>query len=309
MPQPTGFPAARFRRLPLVTAATAFVAACAIILSLLPEWVLFRQRLAFSVFDMEGHAVLRPFDHTTRDRLRLRSWYVPPQDDKPVLVYFPGRDGDLLRKPGHLLELAGDGYGVLLAGYRGYGGNPGIPREFDLYLDAISMLAQFADRVKTPGGFVLYGYSMGTGIAANTAVQLDVRAVILEAPMSNFLQAVRQQAGNVPAILVRSQFDNLSRIAEIRAPILLLAGGQDPVTPALFAGALAEANPALAHVEVIEEANHINIIRLGGRQVVRNFLDGLGSGQQPDTTIVRDSGFGEVLPVLPALFSGAENDR
>lgn len=304
MPQPTGFPAARFRRLPLVTAAAGFVAVCAIILSLVPEWVLFRQRLAFSVFDMEDNAVLRPFDHTTHDGLRLRSWYVPAKDDKPVLVYFPGRDGDMLRKPGHLLELTGDGYGVLLAGYRGYGGNPGIPREFDLYLDAISMLGQFAERVKAPDGFVLYGYSMGTGIATNTAAQMEVDAVILEAPISNFLQAVRQQAGNVPAILVRSRFDNLSRIAEIKAPILLLAGGQDPVTPALFAWALAEANPAFARVEVIDDANHVNIIRLGGRQVVRDFLAWLWNGQQQEAAVARDSGFDEVLPVLPTLFSG-----
>ncbi len=265
--------------------------------------MLFRQRLAFSVFDMEDNAVLRPFDHTTHDGLRLRSWYVPAQDDKPVVVYFPGRDGDLLRKPGHLLELTGDGYGVLLAGYRGYGGNPGVPREFDLYLDAISMLGQFAERVEAPGGLVLYGYSMGTGIAANTAAQMEVNAVILEAPISNFLQAVRQQAGNVPAILVRSRFDNLSRIAEIKAPILLLAGGQDPVTPAVFAWALAEANPVFAHVEVIDDANHVNIIRLGGRQVVRDFLARLWSGQEQGVTVALASGFGEILPVLPAFLS------
>lgn len=275
MLQSTRDPAARFRRLPLATATAILVAACAIVLSLVPEWILFRQRLAFNVFDLDDHAVLRPFDHTTHDRLKLRSWYVAPQGDKPVLVYFPGRDGDIMRKPGHLLELTAQGYGLLLAGYRGYGGNRGTPREFDLYLDAMSMLTQFRERVEAPGGFVLYGYSMGSTIAANTGAQLDVRAVILEAPLSNFLQAVRQQAGNIPALLVRSRFDNVARVAEIRAPVLLLAGSRDLVTPPLFARVLAEANPALASVAVIEDANHVNIIRLGGGQVVREFLAGL----------------------------------
>src|SRR5690606_29851852 len=103
----------------------------------------------------------------------------------------------------------------------------------------------------------------------------------------------------------RSRLDCMYRIAVSKAPSLILAGGQDPVTPAMFAWALAEANPVFARVEVIDDANHVNIIRLGGRQVVRDFLARLWNGQEQGVTVALASGFGEILPVLPAFFSGS----
>ena len=276
------FAKGRRRLSSLVFAVALAVGAAGVLLSMVPEWILFRQRLLFSVLDLDAGAVLLPFEHATHDGLRLRSWYIAPSGGKPVIVYFAGRDGDLLRKPAHLFELAQEGYGLLLVGYRGYGGNPGSPREFDMHLDANYMLAQFRQTGLADHGYILYGYSMGTAFAVNAATQVATKAVILEAPISSFLQAVRQQARGVPSWLVRTRFDNLARMAEIRSPTLLLAGGMDPVTPALFALSLAAANPLVARVEVFEEANHFSIIRLGGRQAVRAFLaqveDGSASG-------------------------------
>jgi len=262
----------RRRLLSILLSAAVVAGVAGVFLSTVPEWILFRQRLLFSVLNLDDGATLLPFDHATHDGLRLRSWYIAPAEGRPVIVYFAGRDGDLMRKPSHLFELAREGYGLLLVGYRGFGGNPGRPREFDLHLDATFMLTQFRQTGLADHGYVLYGYSMGSAIAANAAVHVESRAVVLEAPISSFLQAVRQQAGSIPAWLVRTRFDNLSRMAEIASPVLLLAGGKDPVTPALFALSLAAANPAVARVRVFEDANHFSIIRLGGRQAVREFL-------------------------------------
>jgi uncharacterized protein len=241
-------------------------------LLLLPEHILYRQRALFSVLDMDESLTLRAFDQRAHDGHRLRSWYIPSDGERPTIVYFAGRDGDILRKPAHLFQLAEEGYGLLLAGYRGYGGNPGYPREADMYRDATSLLAQAGDAGLAPGGFVLYGYSMGSGIASNAAVQFRPRALILEAPMSNFLEAVQQQAGRVPSWLVRTRFDNRARVSELELPILLLAGGNDPVTPAWFALSLASANQRHARIHVVEDANHFNIIRLGGRQAIAEFM-------------------------------------
>ena len=64
-----------------------------------------------------------------------------------------------------------------------------------------------------------------------------------------------------------------------QAPVLLLAGEQDPVTPPSFAFALARNNPQFASVEVVAGANHFNIMRLGGRRHVDEFLQTLGRPQ------------------------------
>lgn len=266
------------RRLISVVLLAAFSYVTLVGLLLIPDHILFQQRLLFSVLDLDVEAPLQPLDYETHDGQTLRSWYMAPDEDHPVIVYFAGRDGDILRKPRHLFPLTERGYGLLLVGYRGYGGNPGFPNEPQMYIDNYGLLSQVRSSGMAENGFILYGYSMGTGFAANAATQIAPVGVILEAPMSSFLDSVRQQAGQVPAFLVRTRFDNLAKIAEIRAPTLLLAGGMDSVTPAWFALSLAAVNQTYATVKVFEDANHFNIMRLGGSDAITNFLDDLDTG-------------------------------
>lgn len=251
----------------------ALAAGMLVALTFIPDHILFRQRLAFSILEMDSEREMIALDHRTHDGLVLRSWYVAPQAGRPVIVYFAGRDGDILRKPAHLVERVEEGFGLVLVGYRGFGGNPGLPREIDMHRDIHALLARLKTENLAGSGLILYGYSMGSAFAANAAAQTDPLAVILEAPLSSFLAAVRQQAGNVPGFLVRTRLDNLASVPRIRAPILLLAGGRDAVTPPAFALALAAANPSFATVEVFADANHFSIVRLGGREAIGRFLE------------------------------------
>ncbi|MDF1600679.1 dienelactone hydrolase family protein [Mesorhizobium sp. YIM 152430] len=270
---------ARFRRwrplARILAILGALGAAGLLALTFIPDHILFRQRLAFSILEMSSEREMVALDQRTHDGLTLRSWYVAPQQGRPVIVYFAGRDGDILRKPAHLAERVESGFGLVLVGYRGYGGNPGLPREIDMHRDIQGLVAHLQSDNLAGSGLIFYGYSMGSAFAVNAAAQVDPLAVILEAPLSNFLAAVRQQAGYVPGFLVRTRLDNLSRIPQIRAPILLLAGGRDAVTPPSFAHALAAANPAFASVETFPEANHFNIVRLGGREAIGAFLQAI----------------------------------
>lgn len=270
---------ARFRRLRPLTRIAAVIGTMGVAvlaaLTFIPDHILFRQRLAFSILEMSSAREMIALDQRTHDGLTLRSWYVAPQEGRPVIVYFAGRDGDILRKPAHLVERVEDGFGLVLVGYRGYGGNPGLPREIDMHRDIQGLVSRLRSDNLAGSGLIFYGYSMGSAFAANAAAQVDPLAVILEAPLSNFLAAVRQQAGYVPGFLVRTRLDNLSRIPQIRAPILLLAGGRDAVTPPSFAHALAAANPTFASVETFPEANHFSIVRHGGREAIGAFLQAI----------------------------------
>ena len=260
--------------------SAGFVLGLGGLLVLLPERILFSYRLHFSILELDRERPLLPLDHTTTDGLTLRSWYTAPRDGLPTIVYFAGRDGDILHRPAHLVDAVEAGHGLILVGYRGYGGNPGFPEETRMHRDVLALLDQAAQAGITANGTILYGYSMGSAFAAHAAAHSEPLGVVLEAPISTFLSAVRLQAGRIPAFLVRTRFDNLSRIREIRAPILLLAGEQDPVTPPSFAFALAQSNPAFASVEVVGGANHFNIMRLGGQLLVQGFLDTLAAPDQ-----------------------------
>ncbi len=61
----------------------------------------------------------------TADGLSLLSWYLAPRDGHPVVAYFHGNGGHIGYRTERLRWFARNGYGVLMAEYRGYGGNPG----------------------------------------------------------------------------------------------------------------------------------------------------------------------------------------
>jgi pimeloyl-ACP methyl ester carboxylesterase len=267
------------RRLPFTIGGRAVAALAAFLLltgivaaRTVPEFLLFRERLVLNLLEVDSSVELRPVDLSTDDGLLLRSWYRAPEPGKPVIVYFPGRVGDLIGKPSHLFELAEQGYGLMLAGYRGYGGNPGRPSERLLYRDATELLTKLARESLAPDGIVLYGYSMGTGIASYVATQARARAVILEAPFTSFPDVVGRQASRMPLWLVRSRFDTRSRIGGIDAPILLLAGQMDAITPPDFAEALAALNEGFSRLHVFPGASHVDMVALGAREIISGFL-------------------------------------
>jgi alpha-beta hydrolase superfamily lysophospholipase len=258
---------------PKTMAGAALLVATAAASMTVPEAILFRERLALSLYEFESRIELQPLDIATHDGLQLRSWFYPPKPGKPVIVYFPGRVGDIIRKPWHLFDLAEEGYGLMLAGYRGYGGNPGRPSERLLYRDATTLLARLAHDELAPDGIVLYGYSMGTGIASYAASQMASRGLVLEAPFTSFRDVVSLRAGPVPMWLVRSSFDTQSRIASIDVPILLLAGQNDRVTPPAFAEVLAGIGERLSSLHIVPDASHDDLFEHGAWEVFHSFLD------------------------------------
>lgn len=292
------------RRRPFVRLRNAIAAASMFVLlgglvatQTVPEFVLFRERLVLNLLEIESSVELAPIDVVTHDGLKLRSWYHPPAPGKPVIVYFPGRLGDLIRKPAHLFDLAEQGYGLTLAGYRGYGGNPGWPSESMFYRDATALLTKISREGLTPDGIILYGYSMGTGVASYVAAHARPRALILEAPFTSFPAAVHQQAASVPVWLVRSRFDTRSRIGNIDVPILLLAGQRDAITPPAFAEVLATLSEGFSKLHVFPEANHVDMIRHGARETISGFLFGLESSQQSAETAVGGATQGGTSPL------------
>jgi pimeloyl-ACP methyl ester carboxylesterase len=259
-----------------VAAVTAFLLLTGIIaVQTVPEFILFGERLVLNLLEIESSVELQPVDFSTHDGLLVRSWYHAPEPGKPVIVYFPGRLGDLIHKPAHLFELAEQGYGLMLAGYRGFGGNPGRPSEIKLYRDAMALLTKLTEEELAPDGIVLYGYSMGTGVASYVATQARPRAVILEAPFTSFPDAVNRQASSIPLWLVRTRFDTRSRIGGIDVPILLLAGQKDTITPPDFAETLASLSKGFSKLQVFPDANHVNMMYHGAHETISGFLFGL----------------------------------
>jgi hypothetical protein len=170
----------------------------------------------------------------TADGERVIAWHVPPRGDKPVLLYFHGNGGALAYRVGRFRALIADGTGLLALSYRGYAGSTGRPAEAGLMADAQAAYA-FAAARYPPARIVLFGESLGTGVAVALAAEKPVGRVVLEAPFTSAVDIGASVYWFVPVrFLMKDQFRSDERIGRVTAPLLVLHGERDNVVPIRF---------------------------------------------------------------------------
>lgn len=169
---------------------------------------------------------------TTSDGVRGRLLYHPPQPGKPVILFFHGNGDSVLGSVVAVHSLVAAGYGAVLPEYRGFDGAAGIPDEAGLYKDARAARAWMAANGIGPGRTVVIGYSLGTGVAAQMALEQQPRALILVAPYASIVHVTAARFWWLPAsLLVSERFDTAAKIGRIACPILLIHGAADSTIP------------------------------------------------------------------------------
>ena len=134
---------------------------------------------------------------TAADGVQSLLWQVPPRDGKPVLLYLHGNGGALRYRVERFRRLTKDGIGLLALEYRGYGGLAGSPSEQGLIADAEAAYA-YAMAHYPVSQIVVWGESLGTGVAVALAAEKPVGRVILEAPFTS-AEALGRRTLLVPA--------------------------------------------------------------------------------------------------------------
>lgn len=193
----------------------------------------------------------------------IRYWLTPPQGDKPVIVFFHGNAAHALHGAFRADFLGRLGYGVVLAEYRGYGGNDGTPGEAAIYADSELILRDVMKR--WPGrGIVLYGESLGTGVAVEMATRIAATAVVLEAPYSSITDVARTRYPIFPVKqLVRHKFDSVGKIRHLNAPLLIFHGNRDNIVPFWMGQALFALAPEPKRFIEVKDAGHNNLHQFG----------------------------------------------
>jgi fermentation-respiration switch protein FrsA (DUF1100 family) len=210
----------------------------------------------------------------TADGLRLHAWWRPPRTaESPVIAYFHGNSGHIGGRAAKVRPYLDAGYGVLLLSYRYNAGVGGSPSEENLFADGRAALA-FLQAAGIPDDrIVLYGESLGSGVAVAMAAEHRIGALVLEAPYNNMAKLAQHHYWYSPARwLVRDRFDSESRIAGVGVPLLVVHGDQDAVIPPKFAQQLFAAAKEPKEFRMISEARHNNLLDYGLTDIVGEFL-------------------------------------
>ena len=213
----------------------------------------------------------------TPDGERLVGWWRPPEPGRIVFLYLHGNGGSLLNRRERVRALAEGGRGILIVSYRGYSGSTGRPSEAGLRTDARAAHAWLGSY--DPARIVLYGESLGTGVAIRLATEAKVGGVVLDSPYTSTADVAKTLFWYVPVtLLMQDQFRSIDRVAELRAPLLVLHGERDGLIPIAQSRILFDAAPEPKRYVALPGVDHVGVLENGGLAEIRRFADGIEAG-------------------------------
>ena len=206
----------------------------------------------------------QPFEELflkTDDNTVINAIHFKVENPKGVILYFHGNAGDLSRW-GEVTEyFVAMEYDVLVMDYRTYGKSIGSLSEQAFYDDAQYCYNYLKARY-TENEIVVYGRSLGTGIATYVASRNNPKQLILETPYYSITDVAASRFPMFPvAKLLKYKFPSFKYVAQVKCPISIFHGTEDEVIPFRSAKKLFEIapKPLTAFVE-IEGGNHGNLI-------------------------------------------------
>ncbi len=197
----------------------------------------------------------------TDDDINLLSWFHLGDKTSPLLIYFHGNSFNIGDRAFRVKRYIDQNWNVLLVSWRGFGGNQGNPTEANLYKDGEAVLKWVSQNTNLKKDqIVIYGESLGSGVAVELGIKYHFLSVVLEAPFTSISDIAKKRYKIYPTkLLVKDKFDNLSKIDKLKSPLLILSGKKDEIVPHSHSLELLNKAKVIKKGVFIDEAIHNNL--------------------------------------------------
>jgi uncharacterized protein len=209
-----------------------YVLAVAVFFAAQRKFLYFPTHTYVPLNEAHANAEFREISVKTADGIALKSWYAPATSQPFTIVFFHGNADSLYRASPAADPYITAGYGFLLTEYRGYSGLAGAPTEAGLYNDARANLNWLLGHGVESRNIILFGQSLGSGVATEMAGEFEVGGLMLLSPYLSIPKVARIHYSFFPAdYLALDRFDNEKKIGRIHVPVLIVNGDQDEIIP------------------------------------------------------------------------------
>jgi fermentation-respiration switch protein FrsA (DUF1100 family) len=225
-----------------------------------------------------GLAGVLEVEIATPDGERLIAWHAPARAGRPTLLYFHGNGGNLDARSPRIARFMGEGWGVFMLAYRGYSGSTGSPSERANVADAGLAYDWLINAGVPARRLIVYGESLGTGVATQLAGSRSIAGLVLDAPYTSTTDVGAQAYPFLPVrLLMRDRYETVLHIKKISAPVLVLHGERDEVIPVGMGRAVHAAANAPKSITTFPRGGH-NDLYINGNDalaVLRTWIGGL----------------------------------
>ena len=169
----------------------------------------------------------------TEDNIELVAWYHEKDlVNYKTILFLHGNAGTLenrIYKLNHFIDMD---INFLIIAWRGFSGNKGKPTEKDLYKDAEGAIKWLRNKGVNQENIVIYGESLGTGIATEIAQNNNFAGIILESPFTSMTNVGATKYPIFPVrLLLKDKYESDKKIKNIISPILIMHGKADRIVP------------------------------------------------------------------------------
>ena len=221
----------------------------------------------------------------TNSNLELTSWYGRAEPGQATILFFHGNGGAINHRVQRFRDLMAEGYGVFVLGYPGYGGNAGEPSE-TAFLEAARLSHKY---LRGSGlaeeNIVIYGESIGSGVAVQLAASVEASGLVLEAPMSSMVDVAREHYPFfLVGFLLKDSYKSVDYVERIDMPLLVIHGSDDRIIPIALGRKLFEhANDPKTFVE-FEGARHNDLHAFSALENALTFMESIKNTRQIEQT-------------------------
>jgi fermentation-respiration switch protein FrsA (DUF1100 family) len=236
-----------------------------------PDWLLTPDRLGLPA--EEVHLAPEP-------GVQLHAWFFARPSPTATLLFCHGNAGNASHRLENVHLLLQVGFQVLLFDYRGYGHSTGKPSEQGLYRDAVAAWLHLVERTDTEGSpRLIFGRSLGGAVAVDLATRVKADGLIVESTFTS-IHTLARLVFPLPLPQLPVRYDSLSKIGELRMPLLAIHGERDELIPFADGRALFEAAPEPKAWYTIPGAGHNDTYLVGGDAYFRR-LAAFAGGNNP----------------------------
>lgn len=206
-----------------------YVLFCAVIFFIQEKIIFFPEQLSRD-YEFSFHMPFEEMFFQRKEGVELNALLFQAEDSRGVVYFLHGNAGSL-REWGYSAEnFYQYDFDVFIPDYRGFGKSTGKLSEKALLNDA-NYLYDELQKLYDEEDIIIYGYSLGSAIAAYVASRNEPAMLVMESPFYNMKDLARRHYPYLPTFLVRYPFRTDQYIQEVKAPIRIIQGKDDEIVP------------------------------------------------------------------------------